>query len=141
MEEYKLVIGLGALAAYVIKFLQGSKYFPWISAEAHKITLAVQALLSLGTSLGISSSWDPAAHSLLISGLSLATIFHGLIGWLSQFAIQHGFTNLITLGQANGFSMALPARSGLGQGGGGAPAQATPPATTNTIASPPGGKS
>lgn len=102
MEEYKIVIGLGAIAAYLIKYLQGSKYFPWITAEAKKITLVVQGVLALLASLGIGYSWDPAAHSLMITGLSLTVVFHGLMTWISQFAIQHGFTNLITLGQLNG---------------------------------------
>lgn len=97
MEQYKIVLGLGALAAYVIKYLQGSKYFPWITAEAHKITLLVQAVLSLLVSLGIGYHWSPDAHTLLISGLSLSGIFNGVMTWVSQFAIQHGFTNLITM--------------------------------------------
>lgn len=118
MEEYKVVLGLGALAAYLIKFLQGSKYFPWITAEAKKINIAIQAMLSLLASIGIGYTWDATTHALTITGLSLALIFHGAINWLSQFAIQHGFTNLITIGQKlNGVVLPaeLPAIPGKGQ--------------------------
>jgi hypothetical protein len=116
VEEYKVVLGLGALAAYLIKFLQGSKYFPWISAEAKKITFVVQAMLSLLATIGIGYTWDAQNHSLLITGLSLAAIFHGAIGWISQFAIQHGFTNLITIGQkldASVPAVVVPAESAV----------------------------
>ena len=112
MEEYKVVIGLGALAAYLIKWAQNSdwKALSWITADTKRVNLLVQAVISFCVSLGIGFSWDPQAHSLLITNLSVAAIFHGAIGWLSQFAVQHGFTNLITLG--NG---------GAGAGAGNAP--------------------
>lgn len=116
MEQYQVVVGLGALAAYFIKFLQGSKYFPWITAEAHKITLLVQAFLSLLATLGIGYTWSSATHTLTITGLSFAVIFHGFLAWISQFAIQHGFTNLISLGQTNGVTVGLPGAAVPGKG-------------------------
>lgn len=117
MEEYKVVIGLGALAAYLIKWAQNSdwKALSWITAEAKRVNLIVQAVISFFVSLGIGYTWDAQAHSLLITNLSLASIFHGAIGWLSQFAVQHGFTNLITLGNGNGGNARLSASPSEGK--------------------------
>lgn len=115
MEEYKVVLGLGAIAAYLIKFAQSSKYFPWITEEGKKINLFVQAMLSLIASVGIGYTWDATTHALTITGLSIAVVGHGIFSWISQFAIQHGFTNLITIGQklSNGTTV-LPGNNKIG---------------------------
>lgn len=134
MNDYSVVFGAGAAAAYLIKFLQHSKYFPWITAEAAKVNTIVQAAISFLVTIGITFKWDPQAHTLMIGGLSLALILHGLWTWFTQFAVQHGFTNLITIGQT--LQLQLSAANGP-QAKKATPAplrEATSPAAPGTIA-------
>lgn len=99
MQDFTVVFGVGAAAAYMIKWAQRSKYFPWFTAEAKRINFYVQVIISGIASLGIGYAWDPAAGTFLITGLSLHSVLAGAWHWFQQFAMQHGWTNLLTFGQ------------------------------------------
>jgi hypothetical protein len=95
--DVSLVFGVGAACAYLLKLVQLSKRFPWISAETKRINFYAQLVLSFLSTVGIGFQYDSAAHTLLISGLSLAAIFHAAGSWFVQFAVQHGFSNVIQM--------------------------------------------
>jgi len=77
-----------AVSVAVINWLKASPYFPWITQEKANL-MRVLAVLSSGIgAIGIHYVWDPAAHSVLFTGLSLGGIFTGLIAWVKSFAVQ-----------------------------------------------------
>jgi hypothetical protein len=100
-QHFSFVFGFAAAAAYVLAWANRSKYFPWVTMETHRLNLILQLVLSFLATLGISFTWDPVAHTLLIAGLSIKVISAGFAHWFQQFALQHGFTNLIQLGWTN----------------------------------------
>ena len=62
----------------------------WIHQNTPLICAGVSALAALITTVGIHFMWDPAAHSLLITGLDPTAVISNLILSVQmQFALQH----------------------------------------------------
>ncbi len=77
-----------AVSVAFINWLKASSYFPWITQEKANL-LRVLAVITSGIgALGIHYTWDPAAHSLTFTGLSLAAIFGAAVAWVKSFAVQ-----------------------------------------------------
>jgi hypothetical protein len=95
----KTLVGVGMLFGYVVQWAKKSKYVPWLDAQSKKLTLMVQLGLSGLSALGITMTWNREAHTVLIAGLSLATVFSGAWHWFFQFAVQHGWTNLLAIAE------------------------------------------
>lgn len=87
-----------AASAYLMNLLQKWEKVPWITQHTAGINHAVRALLALAATVGIGWQWNSADHTLTITGLTLSTIIVGLWHWFSQFAVTHGFGQLL-----NGF--------------------------------------
>lgn len=81
-------VAVAAASVAAINWLKSSPYFPWITQEKANL-LRILAVISSGIgTLGISYTWDPAAHSLTLTGLSLAGMFTGFIAWSKSFFLQ-----------------------------------------------------
>jgi hypothetical protein len=96
----KTLVGVGMLFGYIVQWAKKSKYVPWLDAQSKKLTLGVQLALSGLSALGITMTWNKEAHTVLIAGLSLATVASGAWHWFFQFAVQHGWTNLLSIAEA-----------------------------------------
>jgi hypothetical protein len=91
----------GAGCAYFMQLLQKAKSVPWITDHTQGINVALRAVLSLVATLGISHAWTPAtggggAFTLVFPPLSVIAV--GLWHWFGQFAVMHGFGQLLGIG-------------------------------------------
>jgi len=86
-------VTLSAVTVAVINWLKASPYFPWITKEKVALVRVLSVLGAALTSVGIAWVWDPAAHSLTITGLSLAAI--GAFGYaaLKSFVMNEVLYN------------------------------------------------
>jgi len=91
-------ITAGAAFAYLLRLVQKWEKIPWITQHTQGITVFVRLALSFVATLGISWQWNGAAHSLTITGLSATTIFLGIWHWFGQYALQHGWGQLFSVG-------------------------------------------
>lgn len=90
-------MAVAGIISLVLGWLKKSKYFPWITAESSKVNRAAMIVLSGLATLGIHFSYS--AGTLLISGLSLATIGAGLWHWTVQAFVTHGWYKWISLAE------------------------------------------
>lgn len=77
-----------AVSVAFINWLKASPYFPWISQERVNLLRFLAVITSGIGALGIHYTWDPTAHALTFTGLSLAAIFAGAVAWVKSFAVQ-----------------------------------------------------
>lgn len=82
-------IGAAAACAYFLNLLQKWSKLPWITAHTEQLNTLFRAGLAAASAIGINAVWNPTDHSLLITGLSVATLFHGVWHWFTQYAITH----------------------------------------------------
>lgn len=93
------------IAAYVLQALKKSKWFPWMGIEqAHQ---TANLLISLGvagaSAVGIHYTYNQATGQLIIEGLTLAGIAHGVAHWAGQFVAQHiSYRTLVVPGELQG---------------------------------------
>lgn len=92
-----------AASAYLLNLLQRWEKVPWITQHTVGISHAVRAVLALAATVGIGWQWSAADHTLTITGLSLTALLVGGWHWFSQFAVTHGFGQLL-----NGFKPQSP---------------------------------
>jgi hypothetical protein len=84
----------GAAFAYLLLLAQKWEKLPWVTQHTAGISAVVRAVLAGIATIGISVSWNGAAHSLTISNLSFPVIASGLWHWFGQYALQHGWGQL-----------------------------------------------
>jgi len=93
-------IGAAAVCAYAIQFLQRWSKIPWITEHTAGINTAARIVTSGIAALGVSWAWGDLSgggHSLTIAIPSGATILYGLWHWFQQYAVQHGWGNLLSV--------------------------------------------
>lgn len=91
----------GAGCAYLLQLLQKWAKIPWITEHTHAINIAARAVMSGAAALGISSVWSPVdggGHTLTITIPSAMVILHGLWMWFGQYALQHGWGQVLSIG-------------------------------------------
>jgi hypothetical protein len=81
-------ITTGALTVAFINWLKSSSVFPWITAERKTLLRVIAGVLAGVKAIGITYTWNPDAHTLVIGGLTLATILGGTWHWLQSFVTQ-----------------------------------------------------
>jgi hypothetical protein len=94
-------ITAAAACSFLLDQAQKSKIVPWITAHTKWINLGVKIALSGASTLGISHAWTPAATGggqFLVTVPATTVILMGLWHWFGQFALQHGFGQLLTVG-------------------------------------------
>jgi len=86
-----------AVVILIIQKLKSSKAFPWISSETKRLNTLLAYLGSLLAAVGVHASYDHATGTLVITGLTMMGILHGLWTWLQSYATQElmyqGFFN------------------------------------------------
>ncbi len=82
-------IAAAAACTYALNLLQQWSKAPWITKHTASINVLVRAGLALGATLGINAVWTASTGTLVISGLSLASVAHGIWHWFSQYALTH----------------------------------------------------
>lgn len=109
-----------ALLAYLLKWVQGSDLFPWISEHTKGINRALTGAMSLIAAIGISYSFDAATGVLTIGGLHASSLLAGLWAFAKQWAFQQGAADMI-------FTKSIAADVQIGDVG--KPTGVPPPAT------------
>jgi hypothetical protein len=87
--------------AYFMQLLQKAKSLPWITAHTTGINVALRAVLSLAATVGIGHAWTPSAGGggvFMVTVPPAMVILNGLWHWFGQFAVQHGFGQLLSVG-------------------------------------------
>lgn len=90
-----------AACSFILDRVQKSEIVPWITAHTKWINLAAKIVMSGAATLGISHAWNPAPTGggvLMVTVPAFTVIVLGLWHWFSQFALQHGFGQLLTVG-------------------------------------------
>lgn len=76
------------VVVFLINWLKKSSLFPWITAEKVRL-LRILAIVGAGVgAVGIHYTWNPEAHALTITGLSLVGILTAGAIWLKSFVTQ-----------------------------------------------------
>lgn len=88
MAQFMSLFSSGALVVFLLQWVKKSKYAPFITAETAKLNRAVAWLAAGGAAIGIRATFDPQAHSLLITGLSLGAVWHGAAQWMHSIVMQ-----------------------------------------------------
>lgn len=72
---------------YVINWMKKSPLFPAIHYKSDKLNHWLAVIMTGLTSIGINFTYDPVAHTVLITGLAWPVIKSYLWNWLEQYAI------------------------------------------------------
>lgn len=93
-------IGAAAVSAYLIQLAQRWSKLPWITEHTQAINFYARLVTSGASALGVGWVWGDlgtsGGHTLTISIPPAAIILHGLWHWFTQYAVQHGWGNLLS---------------------------------------------
>jgi hypothetical protein len=92
-------IGAAAVSAYAIQLLQKWGKTPWITEHTTGINAAARVVTSFVAAIGVSWAWgdlSSGGHTLTIAIPSSAALLAGLWHWFVQYAVQHGWGNLLS---------------------------------------------
>lgn len=81
---------LGVLVAYILQALKHASWFPVLteqSAKLWKVTLS--GFVAIVSSLGLGYSYDQVAGTVLITGVSIASLWNALTSFGVSFVAQH----------------------------------------------------
>jgi hypothetical protein len=81
-------ITLAGLSVVFIQWLKNRSWFPWITAHTDQANRYLSAFLAAVVAVGITWTWNPEAHSLTISNLSLSMIVPAGYAWVKQFVFN-----------------------------------------------------
>lgn len=96
-EPLSTKVTASAVTVYVLELIKKWKALPWITSHTKYINRAASVLAAGAGAIGIHSTFDHASGTLIISGLSLATVIGGAWAWLQQFV----FNEIIYQGAVN----------------------------------------
>lgn len=88
MNQLSAQVVISAVVVYLIQLAKKSARIPWISTETSKLNRLIAVLASLFSSVGIHFSFNAAAGTLVITGLTLAGILGFAWHWLTAFVSQ-----------------------------------------------------
>lgn len=87
-------VTLGTIGTGLLAYLKSAKWAPWFNKHSATLNHSLLAVSAAVGALGINYVWDPANHSLLITGLSLTAITHFAWEftkqWCMQYLVQRG---------------------------------------------------
>jgi hypothetical protein len=92
-------IGAAAVCAYAIQLAQRWSKIPWITEHTAGINAIARVVTSGFAALGVSYAWGDLAgggHTLSFMLPSGAGFVAGLWHWFTQYAVQHGWGNLLS---------------------------------------------
>lgn len=79
---------ISGLIAYSIEFMKRTPFFPWLRVEQKKLQRWISAGAALVAAAGIHYQYDSIHGALMITGLTIAGIRHGLWEFAKQFVLQ-----------------------------------------------------
>lgn len=88
MNQLSAQVVVSAVVVYLLQLAKKSQLVPWMTAETGTINRVVAVLAALCSSLGIHFSFNAAAGTLLIAGLSIANVGGFAWHWLTAFVSQ-----------------------------------------------------
>ena len=91
MDEGNLALSVfssGVASVYVIEFLKKTRLMPFVTQHTVALNRWLGVIASGVATLGIGFSFDSEAGSLMITGLTAATIAHNAWHWFTQWAVQ-----------------------------------------------------
>lgn len=95
MELFGSQIAVAYAASYGMKLLKYTKWFPFLQQNASNMNRIFAIIVAFLTSVGIQYTFDSVEGTLVISGLTLASVGHGLWAWFVQFCLQQGAFKVI----------------------------------------------
>lgn len=101
---------MSAIIVTVINWLKASRYFPWITKEKTTLLRLLSVLGAAATSVGITWAWNPAAHSMTITGLTLTAVLMLLWTVVKSFAMNEVVFQATKKNGTNGAVPAPPAQ-------------------------------
>lgn len=83
--------GIGLISSLVMQWMKKSNLFTFLGCEKmhENANLYFSIAVAFITSLGIGYKYDAVAGTVLITGLTSASLAHGVWHWGSQWVIQH----------------------------------------------------
>ena len=94
MDEMQSQIGLGLLVVFVLQWLKGQKWFPFVSFDSQRINRIIGIVVAAAASWGIVGTFDYGTGTLNITGLTPDHLWswaqHAGYQWLIQQAAYRG---------------------------------------------------
>lgn len=90
-------IGSSALVVFLLQKAKESKWFPFLTTETAKLNRVVAVIAAGLVSVGVHTTFDKSAGTLVITGLTVSGILHGLWAWLNSYAVQHSIYKVTTI--------------------------------------------
>ena len=79
---------LGAVVVYVLEWIKRARWVAFITIETKKLNGFLAKAAALLMAVGIHYEFDATAGTLMITGLTIAGLAHGLWVWLQQVVVQ-----------------------------------------------------
>ena len=86
--------GLAMAAVYLIQWLKGANWFPWLTRHTDLANKVVSFVLALFTAAGIewhTTGTAMTGGSITITYPALSVVFTGVIRFITQIGLQEGF--------------------------------------------------
>ena len=91
----------GAACAYLLDLTKRSKKIPWVNDYSKQLNRLIRIALSGFATLGITWAWSSGStagsHVLTIVIPPAVVIMHGSWIWFGQYALQHGWGQVLAL--------------------------------------------
>jgi hypothetical protein len=88
MEAMLIAFIVNAVAPFLLEKGKFAKFFPFMQPIAPVLNSVTSFVVALATQIGVAYQFDPAAHTLLISGLDPLAILRALVGAGVGFLVQ-----------------------------------------------------
>lgn len=82
-------VPIAIIASHAIEWLKGKPWFPFANIDTAWANRITAALFAFGTAIAIHVTFNSADGVMMISGLRVHTIAHGLWAAVQQYALQH----------------------------------------------------
>ena len=96
MDQVQTQIVLGMLASYGLEWLKRMPWFPLLTEQSTTfIKQLCSVIVAICSALAITYSFDPTLGRLVIDGLTLAHMGHGLLIFFTSLLTQHATYDLL----------------------------------------------
>ena len=90
LEQGGVQVLIGIVATFLLQWLKHQTWFPLLNTWSEKWwKITVSAIVAFCSALGVSFVFNPVMGTLLVTGLTWATISHGVWAFVLSFATQH----------------------------------------------------
>ena len=86
-EEMLSQLTSSAVVVYAIELVKKSAIFPWLTAETKTLNRWLAVIGSGIAAIGVHFAYDAKDGALVITGLTLGAVAHGLWHWAQQYAL------------------------------------------------------